>query len=160
MRGQLQEARWLVRSLEMRNETLLKVASAIVEHQQDFLDQGEESMRPLVLAEIAAAVDLHESTISRVTTRKYMLTPRGVYEFKYFFSTQIGRDDGGEASATAIRAKLRRLISEETPDRPLSDSKLAAELKRQGFNVARRTVAKYREAMAIPPSHERRRIGA
>jgi len=160
MRGQLQEARWLVRSLEMRNDTLLRVATAIIAHQKDFLEQGEEFMKPLVLAEIAEAVELHESTISRVTTRKYMLTPRGVFEFKYFFSTQLARDDGGETSATAVRARIRRMISDEDPSKPLSDSRLASDLKEAGFRVARRTVAKYREAMAIPPSHERKRVNA
>lgn len=160
MRGQLQEARWLVRSLEMRHDTLIRVASAIVEHQQDFLEQGEESMKPLVLADIADAVELHESTISRVTTRKYMLTPRGVFEFKYFFSTQMARSDGGETSSTAVRARIRRMIADEDPAKPLSDSKLVNELKAAGFRVARRTVAKYREAMQIPPSHERRRVNA
>jgi len=160
MRGQLQEARWLVRSLEMRNDTLLRVASAIIEHQQDFLDKGAEHMKPLVLAEIAEAVDLHESTISRVTTRKFMLTPRGVFEFKYFFSTQLSREDGGETSATAVRARIRRMIAEEDPAKPLSDSRLVNDLKAAGFKVARRTVAKYREAMSIPPSHERKRVNA
>ncbi|MDQ2069539.1 RNA polymerase factor sigma-54 [Natronospira bacteriovora] len=160
MRGQLQEARWLVRSLEMRNDTLLRVASAIVEHQQAFLDQGEEHMKPLVLAEIAEAVDLHESTISRVTTRKYMLTPRGVFEFKYFFSAQLAREDGGETSATAVRARIKRMIAAENPAKPLSDSRLADDLKQEGFRVARRTVAKYREGMNIPPSHERKRVNA
>ena len=158
MRGQLREARWLVRSLEMRNDTLIRVASAIIEHQQDFLEYGEEYMKPLVLAEIAEAVGLHESTISRVTTRKYMLTPRGVFEFKYFFSTQLARSDGGETSATAVRARIKRLIAEEDPAKPLSDSRLVQDLKSEGFRVARRTVAKYREAMAIPPSHERKRV--
>jgi len=160
MRGQLQEARWLVRSLEMRNDTLLRVASAIVTHQQAFLEHGEEHMKPLVLAEIAEAVELHESTISRVTTRKYMLTPRGVFEFKYFFSTQLAREDGGETSATAVRARIRRMVAAENPTKPLSDSRLVDDLKKDGFRVARRTVAKYREAMGIPPSHERRRAQA
>jgi RNA polymerase sigma-54 factor len=131
-----------------------------VEHQQDFLDHGEEHMKPLVLADIADAVELHESTISRVTTRKYMLTPRGVFEFKYFFSTQMARSDGGETSSTAVRARIKRMIAEEDPAKPLSDSKLVNELKAAGFRVARRTVAKYREAMQIPPSHERRRVNA
>ena len=160
MRGQLQEARWLVRSLEMRNETLIRVASAIIEHQQDFLEHGEEYMKPLVLAEIAETLGLHESTISRVTTRKYMLTPRGVFEFKYFFSTQLARSDGSETSATAVRARIKRLISDEDPRKPLSDSRLVADLKSEGFQVARRTVAKYREALSIPPSHERKRMNA
>ncbi|WP_406672968.1 RNA polymerase factor sigma-54, partial [Natronospira sp.] len=160
MRGQLQEARWLVRSLEMRNDTLLRVATAIIEHQQAFMEQGEEYMKPLVLADIAEAVDLHESTISRVTTRKYMLTPRGVFEFKYFFSTQLSREDGGETSATAVRARIRRMVGAEDPAKPLSDSRLAQLLKDDGFRVARRTVAKYREALGIPPSHERKRVNA
>ncbi len=158
LRQHLQEARWLIKSLRSRNETLLKVANCIVRHQQEFLDQGEEAMKPLVLREVAEEVDMHESTISRVTTQKYMYTPRGTFEFKYFFSSHVHTVDGQEASATAIRARIKRLIGEEDSRKPLSDSKLAEILKQEGINVARRTVAKYRESMSIASSNERKRI--
>ncbi|QFS87829.1 MULTISPECIES: RNA polymerase factor sigma-54 [unclassified Marinobacter] len=158
LRDQLQEAKWFIKSLQSRNETLLKVATRIVEHQQGFLDQGEEAMKPLILSDIAQAVEMHESTISRVTTQKYMHTPRGIFELKYFFSSHVSTAEGGECSSTAIRAMIKKLISEETPKKPLSDSKIAAMLGDQGINVARRTVAKYREAMHIPPSNERKRL--
>jgi len=158
LRGQLQEARWLIKSLETRNETLLKVASAIVEHQADYFEQGEEAMKPLVLRDVADTIDMHESTVSRVTSRKYMLTPRGVLEFKYFFSSQAGTADGEGASATAIQAKIRKLIDEEPPSKPLSDSKIAGLLNDEGIDVARRTVAKYREAINIPASSQRKRV--
>lgn len=158
MRDQLQEAKWFIKSLQSRNETLLKVATRIVEHQQGFLDQGEEAMKPLILSDIAQAVEMHESTISRVTTQKYMHTPRGIFELKYFFSSHVSTDEGGECSSTAIRAMIKKLISAETPKKPLSDSKIAAMLGQQGIKVARRTVAKYREAMHIPPSNERKRL--
>lgn len=158
MRTQLQEARWFIKSLHSRNETLLRVAQAIVEHQQLFLEEGDVAMQPLILRDIADALGMHESTISRVTTRKYMHTPRGVFEFKYFFSSHVGTRDGGECSATAIRAMIRQLIDEEPPGRPMSDSRLAQVLSDRGINVARRTVAKYREAMRLPPSSERRQI--
>lgn len=158
MRNQLQEARWFLKSLYSRNETLLRVAQAIVEHQQGFLERGDVAMQPLILRDIADALGMHESTISRVTTQKYMHTPRGVFEFKYFFSSHVATRDGGECSATAIRAMIRQLISEESPNRPMSDSRLAQVLSDRGINVARRTVAKYREAMRLPPSSERRQI--
>ena len=158
MRDQLQEAKWFIKSLQSRNETLLKVATRIVEHQQGFLDKGEEAMKPLILSDIAQVVEMHESTISRVTTQKYMHTPRGIFELKYFFSSHVSTDEGGECSSTAIRAMIKKLISAETPKKPLSDSKIAAMLGDQGINVARRTVAKYREAMHIPPSNERKRL--
>ncbi|MGC8121146.1 RNA polymerase factor sigma-54 [Marinobacter sp. VGCF2001] len=158
LRDQLQEAKWFIKSLQSRNETLLKVATRIVEHQQGFLDQGEEAMKPLILSDIAQAVEMHESTISRVTTQKYMHTPRGIFELKYFFSSHVSTAEGGECSSTAIRAMIKKLIAEETPKKPLSDSKIAAMLGEQGINVARRTVAKYREAMHIPPSNERKRL--
>ncbi len=158
MRDQLQEAKWFIKSLQSRNETLLKVATRIVEHQQGFLDQGEEAMKPLILSDIAQAVEMHESTISRVTTQKYMHTPRGIFELKYFFSSHVSTDEGGECSSTAIRAMIKKLIATETPKKPLSDSKIAALLGDTGINVARRTVAKYREAMHIPPSNERKRL--
>ncbi|MEZ5566245.1 MAG: RNA polymerase factor sigma-54 [Gammaproteobacteria bacterium] len=157
LRNQLQEARWLVRSLEIRNDTLLKVAVCIVNRQADFLDQGEEAMRPMVLRDVAELVEMHESTISRVTANKYMHTPRGMFEFRHFFSSQVKGDDGIEQSSTAIRARIKKLIAQEDPAKPLSDSQLASLLDRQGIQVARRTVAKYREAMQIAPSGERRR---
>jgi RNA polymerase sigma-54 factor len=159
LRGQLQEARWLIRSLETRAETLLKVARCIVRQQSGFLDHGPEAMRPLVLREVADEVGLHESTVSRVTTRKYLHTPRGTFEFKHFFSSSLSTTDGGTTSSTAIQAMLKRLIEAENPRQPLSDARLAAELKAAGITVARRTVAKYREAMNIPSSNERQRIG-
>ncbi len=158
LRNHLQEARWFLKSLQSRHETLLKVARCIVDHQRNFFEYGDEAMKPLVLRDIAETVEMHESTISRVTTQKYMHTPRGIYEFKYFFSSHVGTDDGGECSATAIRAIVKKLIAAETPIKPLSDSKIAALLSDQGINVARRTIAKYRESMAIPPSNERKRL--
>jgi RNA polymerase sigma-54 factor len=158
LRDQLQEAKWFIKSLQSRNETLLKVATRIVEYQQGFLDYGEEAMKPLILSDIAQIVEMHESTISRVTTQKYMHTPRGIFELKYFFSSHVSTDEGGECSSTAIRAMIKKLIAAETPKKPLSDSKIAAMLGEQGINVARRTVAKYREAMHIPPSNERKRL--
>ncbi|PCM46343.1 RNA polymerase factor sigma-54 [Marinobacter sp. ANT_B65] len=158
LRDQLQEAKWFIKSLQSRNETLLKVATRIVEHQQGFLDYGEEAMKPLILSDIAQVVEMHESTISRVTTQKYMHTPRGIFELKYFFSSHVSTDEGGECSSTAIRAMIKKLIAAETPKKPLSDSKIAAMLGEQGIKVARRTVAKYREAMHIPPSNERKRL--
>ena len=158
MKNHLQEARWFIKSLASRNETLLKVATCIVERQRAFLEYGEEAMKALVLHDVAEAVDMHESTISRVTTKKYMHTPRGIFELKYFFSSHVSTADGGECSATAIRALIKKLIAAEKPNKPLSDNKIAAILSDQGINVARRTVAKYREAMTIPPSNERKRL--
>ncbi len=159
LRGQLQEARWLIKSLQARAETLLKVANAIVRAQHGFLEFGPEAMRPLVLRDIAEEIGMHESTVSRVTTRKYLHTPRGTFEFKYFFSSGVSTVDGGAASATAIQAMIKRLIDEENSAKPLSDQALAQELNRRGIEVARRTVAKYREAMHIPSSNERSRLG-
>ncbi len=156
LRSQLQEARWLVRSLEIRNETLLKVASSIVSRQQEFLEHGDESMKPLVLRDVAEAIEMHESTVSRVTTNKYMHTPRGVFEFKYFFSSHLSTVDGKDQSSTSVRAKIRKLIGAENPAKPLSDSKIANTLAEEGINVARRTVAKYRESMKIASSSERK----
>lgn len=158
MKNHLQEARWFIKSLLSRNETLLKVAHCIVERQKEFLEHGEESMKALVLHDIAEAVDMHESTISRVTTKKYMHTPRGIFELKYFFSSHVSTASGGECSATAIRALIKKLVAAETPKKPLSDNKIALILEDQGINVARRTVAKYRESLAIPPSNERKRL--
>ena len=158
MKNHLQEARWFIKSVLSRNETLLKVAHCIVERQKDFLEYGDEAMKALVLHDIAEAVDMHESTISRVTTKKYMHTPRGIFELKYFFSSHVSTASGGECSATAIRALIKKLIAAETPKKPLSDNKIASILEEQGINVARRTVAKYRESLAIPPSNERKRL--
>ncbi len=156
LRSQLQEARWLVRSLEIRNETLLKVATCIVARQAEFLEHGDESMKPLVLRDVAESIGMHESTISRVTTNKYMHTPRGVFEFKYFFSSHLSTADGEDQSSTSVRAKIRKLIGGEDPAKPLSDSKIAKLLAEEGITVARRTVAKYREAMKIQSSSERK----
>ena len=156
LRTQLQEARWLIRSLEIRNETLLKVALTIVQRQTQFLELGEEHMRPMVLRDIAEAIEMHESTVSRVTTNKYMHTPRGVFEFRYFFSSHVAGEEG-EQSSTAVRAKIRKLVTGEDPEKPLSDSQIAQLLSAEGITVARRTVAKYREAMKIPSSSDRKR---
>jgi RNA polymerase sigma-54 factor len=158
MRNHLQEARWFIKSLQSRNETLLKVAKSIIERQQTFLNEGEKAMKPLVLRDIAEEVGMHESTISRVTTQKYMHTPNGIFEFKYFFSSHVSTKGGGECSATAIKAYLKDIISTEDAHRPLSDEAIAKILQGRGINVARRTIAKYREAMAIAPSSERKRI--
>ncbi|HEB54714.1 MAG TPA: RNA polymerase factor sigma-54 [Gammaproteobacteria bacterium] len=158
LKNHLQEARWFIKSLMSRNETLLKVSRCIVDRQADFLEHGEEAMKALVLHDIAEKVDMHESTISRVTTRKYMHTPRGIFELKYFFSSHVSTASGGECSATAIRALIKKLVAAELPNKPLSDSKIANILSDQGIMVARRTVAKYRETLAIPPSNERKRL--
>lgn len=158
LRNHLQEARWFIKSLENRNETLMKVASKIVEYQRGFFEYGEEAMKPLILSDIARDIEMHESTISRVTTRKYMHTPRGIFELKYFFSSHVSTDSGGECSSTAIRAIIKKYITEENTQKTLSDSKIAELLCAEGINVARRTVAKYRESMAIPPSNERKRL--
>jgi RNA polymerase sigma-54 factor len=154
----LQEARWFMKSLQSRNETLLKVASKIVEHQRSFLERGEIGMKPLILADIASEVELHESTVSRATTQKYMHTPRGTFELKYFFSSRITGDDGEDSSSTAIKATVRQLVTDEDARKPLSDSRLCTLLKAQGMAVARRTIAKYREQLNIPPSNERKRL--
>ncbi|MEH6565712.1 MAG: RNA polymerase factor sigma-54 [Halopseudomonas sp.] len=158
LRNHLQEARWFIKSLQSRNETLMKVATQIVEHQRGFLEQGEEAMKPLVLHDIAEAVGMHESTISRVTTQKFMHTPRGIFELKYFFSSHVGTSEGGEFSSTAIRALIKKLVAAENPKKPLSDSKIAGLLEEQGIEVARRTIAKYRESLNIAPSSERKRL--
>ncbi len=159
LRTQLQEARWLIRSLEIRNDTMLRVARTIVERQHAFLDRGEESMQPLILRDVAEAVRMHESTVSRVTTGKYLHTPRGVFEFRFFFSSHVDAEDGTGVSSTAIRAKIRRLVAEEPPGRPLSDQQIVELLAADGVQVARRTVAKYREALGIAPSSARRQSG-
>ncbi|MGM0693111.1 MAG: RNA polymerase factor sigma-54 [Pseudomonadota bacterium] len=160
LKNHLQEARWLMKSLSSRNDTLLRVGREIMQHQLDFLEHGEEAMKPLILADIAQTVEMHESTVSRVTTQKFIHTPRGMFELKYFFSSQVGgAGDGGDAhSSTAIRARIRKLIQDEPPRKPLSDSRLVTLLDEAGISVARRTVAKYREAMGIPSSSERKRL--
>ena len=159
LRNRLQEARWFIKSLASRKETVLRVATKIVELQRDFLEQGEEAMRSLVLRDVAEALDLHESTVSRVTSQKYLHTPRGTYEFKYFFSSHVNTAEGGECSSVAIRALIRKLVAAEPPSKPLSDQKIAVILCDRGIQVARRTVAKYRENMGIAASSERRRLG-
>ncbi len=158
IRSHLQEAKWFIKSLESRNDTLLKVASCIVEQQQGFFEYGEEAMKPMVLNDIAEAVEMHESTISRVTTQKYMHTSRGIFELKYFFSSHVNTEGGGECSSTAIRALIKKLVMAENPAKPLSDSKIADLLDEQGIMVARRTIAKYRESLLIPPSNQRKRL--
>ncbi len=156
--GRLQEARWLMSSLQMRNRTLLRVSQAIVDSQQDFLEQGEIAMKPLVLKDIAERVGVHESTVSRATTRKYMLTPRGLYELKYFFSSHVRSDRGGAVSAISVKAHLQVLLRNEPRQSPLSDQDLSVLLRQTGIFAARRTVAKYRESLGIGSSNERRRL--
>ncbi len=151
MGAQLQEAKWLIKNMRQRFDTILRVAQAIVERQRNFFSHGAVAMRPLVLREIADTLGLHESTISRVTTQKYMLTPHGMFELKYFFGSHVATEAGGEASSTAIRALIVQLTGAEDPKNPLSDSKIADMLGEQGMVIARRTVAKYREALKIPP---------
>lgn len=158
LRNSLQEARWFLKSLQSRSDTLQRVGEAIVKRQRLFLDYGDEGMKPMVLRDIADELEMHESTISRVTTNKFMHTPRGVYEFKFFFSSHVSTADGGECSATAIRSMVKKLIENENPKKPMSDNKISSLLVKEGINVARRTVAKYRESMLIPPSNERKRL--
>ena len=158
VRENLQEAKFFMTSLHNRNETLLKVASEIVAHQREFLELGEEAMKPLILADIAEQINMHESTVSRATTRKYMHTPRGIYELKFFFSSHVATTEGGERSSTAIKALIKKLVQAEDAKKPLSDNKLCVLLEEQGVIVARRTVAKYREQLNISPSNERRRL--
>lgn len=158
IRSHLQEAKWFLKSLESRNETLLKVANCIVQQQQAFFEHGEEAMKPMVLNDVAEMVGMHESTISRVTTQKYMHTPRGIFELKFFFSSHVSTESGGECSSTAIRAFIKKLVAAENPAKPLSDSKMADILMEQGINVARRTIAKYRESLFIPPSNQRKTL--
>ena len=158
LRDNLQEAKWFLKSLQTRHDTLLKVATKIVEVQQGFLEHGPMAMKPLILADIAEQVDLHESTISRVTNRKYLATPQGLFELKYFFSSHVGTSTGEEVSSTVIRALIKQVTANENPRKPLSDSKIAAILSEKNINVARRTVAKYRESLSIPPSNERKQL--
>ena len=156
LRNQMLEAKNFIKGIDERHKTLLKVATCIVEHQRQFFEVGVEGMKPLILKDIAEEVGLHESTISRVTTNKYMLTPRGLYELKYFFSSHVATSSGGEASSTAIRAKIKKMIAEENIAKPLSDNTICNLLKNEGIDVARRTVAKYRESLNIPSSSERK----
>ncbi len=158
MRDHLQEARWLLKSLQSRSETLLRVAQSIISRQLAFLDRGAEAMRPMVMRELAEELELHESTISRAVTNKYMLTPRGIFEFRYFFSSHVGNEATGNHSSTAIRARIKKMIHSEEPERPLSDNSITTLLKEQGISIARRTVAKYRDSMAIPSSSDRKRM--
>lgn len=158
IRTHVQEAKWFIKSLESRNETLLKVTKSIVQRQVDFFEYGDEAMKPMVLNDIAEEVEMHESTISRVTTQKFMHTPRGIFELKFFFSSHVSTDNGGECSSTAIRALIKKLVAAENAIKPLSDSKIADLLADQGIKVARRTIAKYREALSIPPSNQRKSL--
>ena len=158
IRSHLQEAKWFIKSLESRNETLMKVTNCIVQQQQAFFEHGPEAMKPMVLNDVAEMVEMHESTISRVTTQKYMHTPRGIFELKYFFSSHVSTENGGECSSTAIRALIKKLIAAENTAKPLSDSKIADILAEQGIKVARRTIAKYRESLSIPPSNQRKSL--
>ena len=158
VKSHMQEAKWFIKSLESRNDTLLKVANCIVQQQMGFFEHGPEMMKPMVLNDVAEMVDMHESTISRVTTQKYMHTPRGIYELKYFFSSHVATDSGGECSSTAIRALIKKLVAAENTVKPLSDSKIADVLADQGIKVARRTIAKYRESLSIPPSNQRKSL--
>src|SRR5258705_11086940 len=156
--SQLQEARWLIKNVQQRFDTILRVSQAIVERQRHFLEHGEVAMRPLVLREIAQALSLHESTISRVTTQKFMATPRGTFELKYFFGSHVATEAGGAASSTAIRALIKQLVSAEDAKAPLSDARISQILGEQGIVVARRTIAKYREALQIPPVNQRKAL--
>ena len=158
LKDSLTEAKWFIKSLESRNETLLKVVNCIIELQEDFFEHGPVSMKPMILSDISEKLDLHESTISRVTTSKYLATPRGIYELKYFFSSHVATATGGECSSTAVSAILKELINAEVPHKPLSDNKITELLKEQGIKIARRTITKYREEMNIPSSFERKKI--
>ncbi len=158
LQTQMQEAKWMIKNIQQRFSTILRVSQAIVDRQRNFFEHGEIAMRPLVLREIAEELELHESTISRVTTHKYMLTPRGVFELKYFFGSHVSTDAGGSASATAIRALIKQLVAEETPKKPLSDNQITDILAKQGIIVARRTIAKYRESLNIPPANLRKTL--
>ncbi len=156
LKTQMLEAKNFIKSIDERHKTLLKVATCIVEHQRDFFEIGAEGMKPLVLRDVADEVELHESTVSRVTTNKYILTPNGLFELKYFFSSHVGTATGGECSSTAIRAMIKKLIAVENQKKPLSDNAIAKLLQDEGIDVARRTVAKYRESLNIPSSSDRK----
>jgi len=156
--SQMQEAKWMIKNIQQRFSTILRVSQAIVDRQRNFFEHGEVAMRPLVLREIADELGLHESTVSRVTTRKYMLTPRGVYELKYFFGSHVATESGGACSATAIRALIKQMIAEENPKKPLSDNQITDVLSKQGIVVARRTIAKYRESLQLPAASQRKAL--
>jgi len=156
--SQMQEAKWMIKNIQQRFSTILRVSQAIVDRQRNFFEHGEVAMRPLVLREIADELGLHESTVSRVTTRKYMLTPRGVYELKYFFGSHVATESGGACSATAIRALIKQMVNEENPKKPLSDNQITDILSKQGIVVARRTIAKYRESLQIPAANQRKSL--
>jgi RNA polymerase sigma-54 factor len=156
--SQLQEARWLIKNVQQRFDTILRVSQAIVDRQKQFFEHGDVAMRPLVLREIAETVELHESTISRVTTQKFMMTPRGLYELKYFFGSHVATESGGACSATAIRALIKQMIAEENPKKPLSDNQITDVLSKQGIVVARRTIAKYRESLQLPAASQRKAL--
>ena len=158
LQSQMQEARWMIKNLQQRFSTILRVSQAIIDRQRNFFEHGEIAMRPLVLREIADELELHESTISRVTTHKYMLTPRGIFELKYFFGSHVSTDSGGECSATAIRALIKQLVAEENTKKPMSDNQISEVLAKQGIVVARRTIAKYRESLHIPPANLRKSL--
>lgn len=158
LNSQMQEAKWMIKNIEQRFSTILRVSQAIIDQQNQFFEHGEIAMRPLVLREIADELGLHESTVSRVTTRKYMLTPRGVYELKYFFGSHVLTDTGGACSATAIRALIKQMVAEENPKKPYSDNQLTEVLSKQGIVVARRTIAKYRESLNIPAANQRKSL--
>lgn len=158
LQSQMQEAKWMIKNIQQRFSTILRVSQAIVDRQRNFFEHGDIAMRPLVLREIAEELDLHESTVSRVTTHKYMLTPRGVYELKYFFGSSVATDAGGSCSATAIRALIKQMVAEENPKKPLSDNQITDTLAQQGIVVARRTIAKYRESLNIPPANLRKSL--
>jgi len=158
LQSQMQEAKWMIKNIQQRFSTILRVSQAIVDRQRNFLEYGEVAMRPLVLREIADELDLHESTISRVTTNKYMLTPRGIFELKYFFGSSVATDSGGTCSATAIRALIKQLVDQENPKKPYSDNQITDLLAKQGIVVARRTIAKYREALNIAPANLRKSL--
>ena len=158
LQQRLQEARWFIKNVQQRFDTILRVSRAIVERQKNFFVHGELAMRPLVLRDIADELGLHESTISRVTTAKYMATPHGTYELKYFFGSGLGTETGGNASSTAVRALIKQFVAAESSKKPLSDNQIAEMLKEQGIECARRTVAKYREALKIPPANLRKAL--
>jgi RNA polymerase sigma-54 factor len=158
LQSQMQEAKWMIKNIQQRFSTILRVSQAIVDRQRNFLEYGEVAMKPLVLREIADELDLHESTISRVTTHKYMLTPRGIFELKYFFGSSVATESGGTCSATAIRALIKKLVEQENPQKPYSDSQITDLLAKQGIIVARRTIAKYRESLNIPPASHRKSL--
>ena len=158
LQSQMQEAKWMIKNIQQRFSTILRVSQAIVDRQRNFLEYGEVAMRPLVLREIAEELELHESTISRVTTHKYMLTPRGIFELKYFFGSSVATDTGGTCSATAIRALIKQLTDQENPKKPYSDNQITELLAKEGIVVARRTIAKYRESLNIAPASLRKTL--